>query len=216
MTPLVYSDTPVTLVGGAPFEPEILEQAVGYAPTLIGADRGGGHAAALGYQVTHVIGDMDSGAAVPGATLHHLPDQDTTDFEKCLDYVDAPFFLAIGFTGRRMDHTLATFQALLTRANKPVLVLAETDLIFLAPLDLRLILPIGSRVSLYPLAPVQANSAGLRWPLEGLDLGPHGKNSVSNESSATEVRITLNQRNALIILPRENLDAVILQLFGQR
>ncbi len=215
MSILVHSYTPVTLVGRAPFAVEVLEQAIAHAPTIIGADRGGEAAAALGHTVSHVIGDMDSGTDVPGAKTHRIDDQDTTDFEKCLDGVDAPYFLAVGFTGRRMDHTLANLQVLLTRPDKRVILLDETDLILLAPLETQLRLPIGTRISLFPLAPVKASSTGLHWPLDEVPLAPDQKSSMSNEASADEIRITLNERKALLILPRENLITAINQLFGE-
>ena len=58
-----------------------------------------------------IIGDLDSLLQRPVwesmTNVVRLAEQDTTDFEKCLYSVSAPLFLAFGFTGNRLDHTLA-------------------------------------------------------------------------------------------------------------
>ena len=52
-----------------------------------------------------VIGDFDSlsdlgRAAIPATRQHVIPEQDTTDFDKALRSIRAPFVLGLGFSGR--------------------------------------------------------------------------------------------------------------------
>ena len=156
-------DTAVTLVGAGALDLAMVEAARCFAPTLIAADSGADHLAAMRLDPCAVIGDMDSIAdperwrASP-ATFVHLAEQDTTDFEKCLYATEAPFYLAVGFTGLRIDHTLAVFNALLRYPLKRIVLIGEHDVSALAPPGetLRLALTPGARVSIYPLRPVTA------------------------------------------------------------
>jgi thiamine pyrophosphokinase len=50
--------------------------------------------------------------------VHHLPEQDTTDFEKCLYSVAAPLLLGVGFLGGRADHHLAAMNVLVRYADR--------------------------------------------------------------------------------------------------
>ncbi len=62
----------------------------------------------------------------------------TTDFDKALRSVDAPFTLALGFVGARVDHGLAVFNSLVRHADSRCIVIGPRDVIFHAPRDLTL------------------------------------------------------------------------------
>lgn len=214
--PIVF-DLPVTLVGGAPFEPEALAEALAIAPRLIAADRAGDALTRLGHAPELLVGDMDSVAdlaawhAGPTRVLH-LPEQDTTDFEKALYATEAPFYLALGFTGRRLDHTLAVLHTMLSRPDRRVVLLAEAEVIALVPPGrrLRLALGAGARVSLVPLAPVVAtHSAGLKWPIDGLRMGMGEQIGTSNRAVADEVELAFDAPGVLVLLHRSQLGALL-------
>jgi thiamine pyrophosphokinase len=210
---LVRSEFPVTLVGGGPLEAGDLDAALALAPLIVAADGGLDHLARFGRAPAAVIGDMDS--ASPGlvgaacATIHAIAEQDSTDFEKCLRSIAAPLVIGVGFLGGRTDHSLAAMNALVTSSGPPVLLLGGPDLCFACPPDLRLDLAAGSRVSVFPMAPVVGRvSEGLRWSVEGLAMAPDGRIGTSNEALGGAVRLGFDRPGAILILPRRVLGQV--------
>jgi thiamine pyrophosphokinase len=214
---IVQSDVGVTLVGGAALTSRALRQALTRAPCLVAADGGADRALAAGLVPRAVIGDLDSispaaRAAVPPGRLHHLAEQDTTDFDKALRSVVAPFVLALGFAGARIDHGLAVFNALVRHPDKRCLVLGPVDLAFLCPPEMTLRLRVGDRLSLFPMGSVTGRSTGLRWPVAGIGFAPDGPIGTSNMVSAPEVCLAFDAPRMLVILPRARLGAALAAL----
>lgn len=213
--PLVISDRGVTVVGGGAVTPYDLNTALAVAPTLVAADGGADRALALGKVPDWVIGDLDSiteGARrlVSAGRIHHVAEQDSTDFAKCLTRIAAPFVMAVGFAGLRLDHTLS---ALTTMAGTPrpfVIMLASDDVVFMAPPRLTLPLMPGTRVSLYPMGPARGISTGLEWPIEGIEFSPSGRAGTSNRANGV---VTLRiEGRMLLMLPRSTLASVMTAL----
>lgn len=213
--PLVISDRGVTVVGGGAVGPADLGMALSVAPVLVAADGGADRALALGHPPDWVIGDLDSisDAArrlIPAERVHHLTEQDSTDFTKCLTRIAAPFVIAVGFAGLRLDHTLAALTAMTTIARPPVILLASDDLVFMAPPRMTLPLMPGTRVSLYPMGPSRGVSTGLEWPIEGIEFSPGGRVGTSNMASGL---VTLRiEGKMMVILPRDTLATVMTAL----
>lgn len=214
--PIIQSETGVTLVGGGPVTAPLLARALARAPRIVAVDSGADRVLALGHQPEAVIGDLDS---LSLAARHRLADrlvpiteQVTTDFDKALRSVDAPFVLALGFAGARIDHGLAVLSTLVAHADRTCLVLGPQDVVFHAPPRIELTLRAGDRLSLYPLAPVQGDSIGLDWPIAGLDFAPDGRIGTSNRVTSGPVRLTMQGRGMLVILPRARLDAALTAL----
>lgn len=209
-------DGGVTLLGGGPWQDQDLTRALAHAPTLVCAD-GGANALAErhpGLTPDLIVGDLDSLShragwdAALGDRLVHIAEQDSTDFDKCMRTVTAPFFIGVGFIGGRIDHELAVFSSIL-REPRPVLLVADEDVICAAPRSISFEATVGQRVSLFPLLPVRGTSEGLRWPLDGLTLAPGGVIATSNEASAKVVRLGFESRGALLILPKERLASTL-------
>jgi thiamine pyrophosphokinase len=214
---IVQSRNGVTLIGGGPLTAAALSRALALAPRLVAADGGADRALALGHMPEAVIGDFDSItpsalARLPEAALHRIMEQETTDFDKALRHIAAPFVLAVGFSGARLDHGLAVFNALARQPEQRCIVLGGHDLCFLAPTDLRLNLRPGTRLSLFPLGPVSGESSGLRWPINGIDFAPAGMVGTSNEATSGEVRLRFSAPRMLVILPRVELPRAIASL----
>ena len=214
----VQSSQGVTLVGaGAPKGADIhLLQTL--APTLVAADGGANTCAAHGLTPDTVIGDFDSldpklRGALPDTTFLHVAEQESTDFEKCLTRIEAPFVLATGFTAGRLDHTLATCTALVTHPGRPVIVLGTDDILFAAPDELTLNVAAETRVSLFPMAELTARSTGLMWPLDGLTLAPNGQIGTSNKAIGP-ITLSFDRPGCLIILPRAALETALAALTG--
>jgi thiamine pyrophosphokinase len=204
---IVQTQRGVTLVGGGPVSPTGLRAALKWAPHLVAADGGADRALAAGVMPEAVIGDCDSISAGARArlgegVLHRIAEQDTTDFDKALRHIAAPFVLAVGFAGGRLDHALGVFNTLVARADRACFVLSPRDVVFVAPEELELRLKRGTRLSLFPMGAVEGESEGLRWPIGGVGFAPDGRVGVSNEVSAPLVRLRFSARRMLVILPR--------------
>lgn len=202
---IAHSTLGVTLLGGGDVNSACVHEALALAPVLVAADGGADRALALGLTPEAVIGDLDSIsdaalARLAPASLHRIAEQETTDFDKCLAHMAAPFFLALGFGGGRLDHTLAAMSVLTRHPGRRVVLIARDDVVFLAPPEMTLDLAPGTRISLYPMARVTGRAEGLRWPLEGKEFTPAGRIGTSNEATGV-VRLSL-VGPMLVLLPR--------------
>ena len=210
---IVQSTAGVTLAGGGGFSLKLLEMALVVAPRLVAADGGADRLLRLGGEPEAVIGDFDSITAEArrrlAGRLHPIAEQATTDFDKALRSIAAPFVLGIGFSGARLDHSLAVLNGLIRHPGQRCFILGGRDVAFLAPLRLTLRLPVGSRLSLFPMGVVQGESAGLRWPLQGIGFAPDGMIGTSNEVAAPEVTLQFSAARMLVILPRSALVAAL-------
>jgi thiamine pyrophosphokinase len=201
METIVQSNYGVILLGGGAVDGSDLALAQRYAQDLICADGGADHALAFGYTPKVILGDMDSCSdavrAIWGERIHVIAEQDTTDFEKCLIHIDAPFYLAVGFTGRRLDHTLAAMNAVVSHAHRRVVIVAEEDVIFRAPARCNLDVPSGARVSLFPMGPCVGRSSGLTWPIDGLQMAPAARIGTSNAATGP---VTLGVEGEMLVM----------------
>lgn len=204
---IVQKPQPVTLIGGAPVSGAVLRMALAIAPEVVAADGGAETALAAGLTPEAVIGDFDSitdaaRTALPAQVLHHVAEQDSTDFEKCLSRIETPLIVGAGFIGARVDHQLAACTALVHFAARRCILLGEDDAMFLAPPDLALDLGLGRRFSLFPMGAVRGRSDGLKWPIDGLDLAPDGRIGTSNQTTGP-VRLRAEAPRLLVIVPRD-------------
>lgn len=203
---------PILLVGGAPVDPADVAWLRPLCGPVVTADSGTDRAQAAGLQPDWAVGDFDSvsfaglARVAPDRRLH-VVEQETTDFEKALTHIQAPAVLCLGFTGRRIDHELAVYSALVRFPERRAIVIGARDICFHAR-ELRLDLPLGSRVSLFPMVRVTGRSEGLLWPIEGLILAPEGRLGTSNRVTGP-VTVRFDSDGALVILPKAALSAVL-------
>lgn len=209
---IVDSLDAVTLVGGGPVTARQLALAQRFAPRIVGADGGADRILRLGAMPDAVIGDMDSISAEVqerlGGRLFPIAEQDSTDFDKALRSIKAPFVLGLGFAGARIDHGLAVLNGLVRYADRRCFILGPQDVTFLCPPELVLDLPPGTRFSLFPMGSVQGTSTGLRWPIDGIRFAPGGMIGTSNEVSGPVV-LRFDALVMLGIVPVKYLRAVL-------
>jgi thiamine pyrophosphokinase len=209
---IVESLRGVTLAGGGPFGAGLLARARSHAPVIVAADGGADRLLRLNVEPEAVIGDFDSisqqAQSRLAGRLFPIPEQETTDFDKALRSIKAPFVIGIGFVGGRLDHELAVLNALLRQPDQRCLLISPKDVTFVAPLEMHLDLPRGSRFSLFPMGAVSGESEGLRWPIRGVPFAPDAAIGTSNEVIGP-VRLRFSTRKMLVVLPIKALAAVL-------
>lgn len=208
----------VTLVGEGPLTLADVSECLSLAPTLVAADGGANFCVAHDLRPEAVIGDFDSvdsrtHSALPGTRFIEVSEQETTDFEKSLMRIEAPFVLAAGFSSGRLDHTLSNLSIMARRVGPPVVMVSESDVAIAAPDVFAAGLESGTRISLFPLARTTAKSTGLKWPLDGLRLDPLGMVGTSNRATGP-VEIHFSTHGCLVIMPREELARAVEAITG--
>lgn len=216
---IVHDLEPITLVGGGITHKADFEDCLAFSSCVVAADGGAGACLDYGITPVAVIGDMDSVCGdvlrrLAPETIHRIDEQNSTDFDKALRSVKTPLVLGIGFTGARVDHELACYNALLRHADRRCVLLGESDIIFLAPPSLTLRLAPETRVSLFPLTKISGHSDGLLWPISGVEFGPDGQIGTSNMATG-DVTLRMDRAGMLVILPRACLEIAVRALLAQ-
>ena len=204
--PLIKAGGPILLVGGGDIRRDTLLSLAAQTSALVAADGGALALLDCGLTPDAVIGDLDSlprraQESIGQDRIHHISEQDSTDFEKCLHNIKAPLIWAAGFLGARVDHELAAMTVLARCPGQRCILVGDHDVIALLPPRLTLNLPAGTRVSLFPLGPVRGEENGLRWPLAGVDFAPQDRIGTSNEASGGQISLRMDAPHMLIILP---------------
>src|SRR6056297_3601859 len=129
--------------------------------------------------------------------------------------VAAPLIVGVGFSGARLDHQLAAYNTLVRFAHRRCLLLGTEELVFLAPPELRLDLPEGCAVSLFPMGAVEGISDGLKYAINGLNFAPDGRVGTSN-TALGPVTLSLTAPKMLVILPQTMMERAADALLSSR
>ena len=172
---------------------KVLVHSWNHSETRICAD--GGYAKLLSLQQeapgtvrspTHIIGDMDSfeEAGVPapdGCTVLKITRQDTTDFMKCVAFIEDELLhkgpVLTGFAlGGRIDHEQANFRVILNAKQcTPILIGSSTVVCPLKPGRTEIEVGeegLASPVGLLPLlGPTLVTTKGFKWNLNNERIG---------------------------------------------
>lgn len=216
---IVHSSDPVALVGGADLGPQDLNILQSYAPSFVGVDGGADHLLTAGIRPVAVIGDLDSisdsARLEYSDLLHHVCEQDTVDFEKAWRLVDAPIVFAVGFSGGRLDHTLAVLNVMGRFGGRRLILIGTEDVTAIVPRDGIVLngLGTGSRLSLMPLATARVSATGMRWPVDDQVFDTLRFTSPSNEVVGPVVTLSA-EGPVLLVLPRRSLDAMVKAMMG--
>ena len=209
---MVVFDGPMAIVGGGSVDPALLRELAGRGVALVGADGGADAIGDAGLVPAAIIGDLDSVRDRAGwekrTRVIHIPEQITTDFQKAIYSTSTPVTLALGMTGKRLDHTLAALSAVLQYApTRKLLLVDEVDVALAVVGSVSFEAGYRERVSIHPLLPVRfSHSTGLYYPMDGLLLEPGGLIGTSNEGTGGPVEIVPDDDTPwLLILGKERL-----------
>jgi thiamine pyrophosphokinase len=172
---------------------------------LIAADGGANHLYALHIIPDNIIGDLDSlehkDEWKQKTNVIYIEEQDSTDLEKVLHNTDAPLYLAFGFAGDRFDHTLEIVHILAKYQEKNIIFFAGDDIAFRIPKKWNVQLPIGTRISLYPLHETKiVSSSGLYWPVDNLLMKQGTRIGTSNKTIDEHIAIEQDKEDLIAIV----------------
>ena len=202
---IVFSQAPVLLVGGAGGDNRQLMQLLDEADMVVAADSGADWVRSVGRLPDVLIGDLDSvsaatRAAMPPGAVHHISEQDSTDFDKAVRSIRAPMIVGIGFLGGQIDHLLAAMTVLARYPDRAIVLVGEHDVVAHLPPRIDLPVAAATRVSLYPMRAVTGQSDGLHWPIDGFEMSPGTRVGTSNRADGP-VSLSMKGPGMLIILP---------------
>ena len=210
---IVHIRRPMIVVGGANLGPDDLNIPLIDAPRFVAADGGADHLLAAGIAPEAVIGDFDSLSDAArnafGAVLQQVDEQDSTDFEKVVTRVDAPFIVAAGFLGGRLDHTFAALNVLARYPEKRILLIGPDDVCFLVRREQAVLeAPLGCRIALLPMGNCVVTTSGLEWNLKAAMMAPGGLISPSNRVADVVASVTVTGP-LIVSLERAGLEAAL-------
>ncbi len=213
--PLFQTDGTLLLIGGAPLDAALMRSLAAGRP-LVAADSGANTALEAGLVPDLVLGDLDSIEAIDAvrrrSRVVHLQDQNSTDLEKALAHIEAPWIIGLGFLGARFDHSLAALHALAAcTKTREIMLIGAHDAVLRVRGDFRCELPIGLRFSIWPLArQTFRRSSGLRYPLDGLTMQAGSLIGTSNLTIAREIVIEAEDGPGyLVIVSIDVIDALL-------
>jgi len=209
-------DDAALVFAGGDQPPSAVTKRLPAAALVIAADSGLDHAAALGWAVDLVVGDLDSvdlellaNARAGGTTVEaHPQEKDQTDLELALDAAvgrGARDITVVGGHGGRLDHFLANLTVLASPrfaaarldawvGTAHVVVVRDDATLEGRPGSLLSLLPLGGRA-------VGIRTDGLRYPLTDEDLDPGTTRGVSNEFVEPSARIHVRTGTLVAIQP---------------
>jgi thiamine pyrophosphokinase len=149
-----------------------------------------------------IIGDLDSvdGALLRGRNHLKIDNQNNTDFEKALDFIEeksmAPS-IVMGIGGGYLDHILGNISIFSRTKFLAVL----DDIILMAVSDHKVLnVPINTKISIFGMPSCLITSRGLKWELENHSLSLLGQSSQSNRALSSRVELNVSTGKALVFI----------------
>lgn len=185
---------------------------------IIAADGAARDLHVYGLKPTYIVGDGDSymGTLNDPATMHvKISDQDSTDFEKCIQFAgehDLFPALVLGVNGGEIDHIVGNMQAMVKHAKNNNLYFLDTYTkkqkigvkigIPLTDLDHTLTLKQykGSLFSLLFFGKTVVHSSGLAWEMNNHVFTINDNLGVRNVSSQDTIEIEIKEGRALMVI----------------
>jgi thiamine pyrophosphokinase len=171
---------------------------------IIAADGAANTLIHMGIRPHMIAGDLDSVAPQLLASHDHLhlPEQNTNDYQKCLNYLQENALLpsiVVGINGGHLDHVL----------NNINIFMDSSCLLYAPPITGLVIkeastwtgtLPENTKISLMGIPSAIVSSQGLKWELQHAELTFPGKTSCFNRTQSTHIQLNVHQGSALVLI----------------
>ena len=194
----------ITLAGHAP-SAELLQWRAEEAELTVAVDGGCLAHRSAEIEPDVILGDFDSCGDLseiekvfPRSALHHLIDQNHTDFEKALDWIKArglpKKIIILGGLGKRMDHTLSNLM-IAGRVDSAIEIVFDDEHEYVSRITPKIPFKLkgrsGAMLSILPIGECHGvTSSGLNWELEKRSFSWDKMISQSNRSISDEVRVS--------------------------
>ncbi len=162
----------------------------------------------IGYE--KVIGDLDTLQKkgrideIPDSKKVYLPEQETNDFEKTLNYVHklgSKRILITGFHGGELEHSLNNWSVLMKYQSKLSLCIYENSR-YAIPVSKSIILPVekGEIVGLIPQPKAKLTTKDLKWELQDKILELGKREGARNEALSEKAEIVVKDGSILVFI----------------
>lgn len=196
---------------------------------IIAADGAAAKVRALRLRPSYIVGDGDSYKKQykdTEAKIIHIPDQDSTDFEKCILFAknnDLFPSLVLGINGGEIDHVIGNMQAFLKHANDLNLYFLDTyTKVNSKKMGIKLGIPLTNKklelaikpkntLSVLSFQNAVIQSSGLCWELEAFRLCVDGILGVRNVNVQNLVKFEVVEGKVLLVVDISN-EPLILNL----
>ena len=177
---------------------------------LIAADGAAEQVARQNVTLDYVVGDLDSVSTNIhniAAKIVKIDNQDKTDFEKTLDFVNEKKLgkvLVLGIDGKELDHCLVNMMTMCNHKLGQVSFISVYDYNIKYGVVLRkdeqwqYHLPLGSKISILPCPTAKVTSVGLNWELKNTELDQNSF-SARNHNILEKVVIDVHEGQVLVI-----------------
>lgn len=201
----------VILSGGQITDYSRIKPLIRDTDTIICADSGYDHAAAMGLSADALLGDFDSISKIPEGvkTISYPAKKNFTDTELAAAWAKEQGYkeyLFLGATGRRMDHTLANLYLAAGMSAAGLYCEIADEYCRIIPIknsSLSLDERAGTTVSLIPLEHCRGiSNENMEYPLQDAELLPETTRGISNVITKSPAGVSVRKGLLLVILVR--------------
>jgi thiamine pyrophosphokinase len=149
-----------------------------------------------------IVGDLDSvdEKLLINREYVQIADQNSTDFEKALDFIEKEHLspaIVTGIDGGYIDHMLGNISVF----SSTNFVAVSDNVVFTTICDEKNFrIPIDTKISIFGIPTCIIKSTGLKWELDKNELSIVGQNSISNRSTSTQVKLEVMSGRAMVFI----------------
>ncbi len=195
------------IANGAECSMALLHSLLEWCPMVVVLDGAYDRVAKLGIKIDVVIGDFDSIAdlkPLPDIDYIKIPDQDTTDLEKGIEYLESKGCNDISVswvTGNRLDHTFNNMSLLAKYPQLNIVFYDDHSKAYRIPSGFKKSFNKGDIISLLPMGKVKGiKTTNLKYPLNDEDLELGVRSGSSNEAEKNGIVEIAYQAGNLILV----------------
>jgi thiamine pyrophosphokinase len=202
-------DSALVVANGILPDEKIVRSEIDRAHFVLAADGGADKLLAIGVVPDAVLGDFDSMTSNPPEAVQRIsaPDQDATDLEKSVRYLNERGFseiTIIGVTGDRLDHTFGAL-GVVCKYDVRLVDNIGTARCIKGPGSITLDTEPGQTVSLMPCGSVSGlTTSGLKWPLSGGQFNFGERDGTSNVATGKTVEVEITSGMLIVYIHHLN------------
>lgn len=212
---IITSHQSVICLDGGGFSEQV-STLINDTAVLIAADGAADWMLAAGLSPHYIVGDDDSSSLESQQSLIekiYIQDQNTTDFEKCIQFATTMKLLptlVLGFNGGEIDHIFGNMQVLLKYSQRASLFFIDSY-VKKGCIGIKIGLPlcegnysikarIDATISIFPFCKCRITTLGLAWELIDQVLTQDGLLVIRNRAIKDEVGFKISKGKVLVVM----------------